>query len=244
MYDVQKGHLDQIRRAKCVYGVSERRLLPDWNQHCPNSYISPCGDLKYALSWSSVQVTPVTALLHNYNDIIWIKFIREWVRNWGNYHTMRSVTIYIWSNIHPIFSSQPSSSTNMAKAHNKCIIEFDPQYSTCKSNTDLLWWLIIVASLKYREEKMMYTWTYLNVFLSHVGCCYCICAAPPWCWTNLAQPFLGECIYVHLPYHDLSKHFTASKIWLWTFLDMKSARPPIWAMSNRKGLVSWDSFPW
>ena len=83
--------------------------------------------------------------LHYCTIAIWIKFIREWVSNWGNYHTMRSVTIYIWSNIHPIFSSQPSSSTNMAKAHNKCIIEFDPQYSTRKSNTDLLWWQIIVA---------------------------------------------------------------------------------------------------
>ena len=83
--------------------------------------------------------------LHYCTITIWIKFIREWVRNWGNYHTMRSVTIHIWSNIHPIFSSQPSSSTNMAKAHNKCIIEFDPQYSTRRSNTDLLWWQIIVA---------------------------------------------------------------------------------------------------
>ena len=109
-------------------------------------------------------------------------------------------------------SLHQSSSTNMTKAHNKCIIEFDPQYSTCRRDADLLWWQIIVASLKYRAEKMMYTWTYLNVFLSHVGCCYCICAAPPWCWTNLAQPFSGECICVHLPYHDLSKHFTRGGI--------------------------------
>ena len=105
-------------------------------------------------------------------------FGSEWVIEATITHgTQHSRSQYVFALIFTQFSQaslHQSSSTNMTKAHNKCIIEFDPQYSTRRRDTDLLWWQIIVASLKYRAEKMMYTWTCISqsrrLLLLHLCC--------------------------------------------------------------------------